>query len=91
MLEDKLLKLYELVVKVSNAIALQGSETFLYLILYPQDPATASQLIVASVKPATERLFTGVVHGVKVVKLCKEDHNETELLSVEHAERICHS
>ena len=91
MLEDKLLKLYELVVNVSNAIALQGSETFLYLILYAQEPATASQLIVASVSPTTVRLFTGIAQGVKVVKLCKEDHRETELLSKEHAERICHS
>ena len=35
--------------------------------------------------------LTGLVHGVNVVKVCVEDQADTELLSLEQAERICHS
>ena len=35
--------------------------------------------------------LTGVEQGVQVVKVCIEDHADTELLSLEHAERTCHS
>jgi len=56
----------------------------LYLTLYPQEPTNASQLKVASVIPGELRLFTGAVQGVKVVNVSKEDHDEAELLSLEH-------
>ena len=35
--------------------------------------------------------LTGVEQGVQVVNVCIEDHADTELLSLEHAERTCHS
>ena len=35
--------------------------------------------------------LSGAVHGVKVVKVCVDDHADTELLSLEQAERTCHS
>ena len=35
--------------------------------------------------------FWGGVHGVKVVKSCVDDHEDTEVVPGEHAERICHS
>ena len=33
----------------------------------------------------------GTTQGVRVVNVCIEDHADTELLSLEHAERTCHS
>ena len=35
--------------------------------------------------------FVGAVQGVKVAKLSVDDQAETELLSLEQAERTCHS
>ena len=64
----------------------------MYLTLYPQAPDTASQVNVAAVKVIPVVVaFNGLVQGVNVVKLSVADHADTELLSVEHAERTCHS
>ena len=35
--------------------------------------------------------LTGVEQGVQVVKVCIQDHADTQLLSIVHAERTCHS
>ena len=64
----------------------------MYLTLYPQAPDTASQVNVAEVNPILVVVgLSGAVQGVKVVKVCVDDQADTELLSVEHAERTCHS
>ena len=64
----------------------------LYLTLYPQAPDTASHVKSAEFNVILAVVaLSGAVQGVNVVKVCVDDHADTELLPAEHAERICHS